>query len=95
MLSLKLNERRQSPRRRISRMAKLQFANGALPRECLVTNLSDGGVRLHVEGVDVPDQFVLLLLGEEGGMRPRDCTVIWRLGFEVGAEFVSDSARRA
>ena len=47
-------------------MAKIQLANGSLPRECLVTNMSDGGVRLHVEGVEVPDQFVLLLSGDEG-----------------------------
>jgi hypothetical protein len=54
----------------------------------LVTNVSDGGVRLHIEGAEVPDQFVLLLSGEGRNVRPRDCRVIWRLGFEVGAEFV-------
>jgi hypothetical protein len=95
VLSLKPKERRDSPRRLINRMAKLQFGNGSLPRDCLVTNISEGGVRLHVEGVEVPDQFVLLLSGEEGKMRPCDCKVIWRLGFEVGAEFVPFSARTA
>jgi hypothetical protein len=95
VLSLKLKERRQSPRYLINRVAKLQAGNGALPRECLITNMSDGGVRLHIEGVEVPDRFVLLISGEGEKPRPRDCRVIWRLGFEVGAEFVGFEPRLA
>jgi hypothetical protein len=92
---LKPKERRHSPRQLINRMAKIQLANGSLPRECLVTNMSDGGARLHVKGVEVPDLFVLLLSGDEGKIRPRDCKVIWRLGFEIGAEFLGLSGHPA
>jgi hypothetical protein len=81
-------ERRRSPRRLISRTAKIQLATGTLPRDCLITDISTGGVRLHVEGFEVPDEFVLHLSGE--GI-PKECTyrVVWRLGHEVGARFVS------
>jgi hypothetical protein len=87
------NDRRQSKRRTISRLAKIQVAGGAFPRDCLLTNISDGGVRLHVEGIDVPDRFVLLLSDDRGSAKPRDCNVVWRLGYELGAEFI-DTARR-
>lgn len=96
---LKPQERRNSPRQTLNRMAKIQLGNGSLPRECLVTNISDGGVRLHVEGFDVPDEFVLLLSGEGVAEKERHYRVVWRLGFEIGAEYMgavqrSDPARR-
>jgi hypothetical protein len=53
-----------------------------------------GEVRLHVEGFEVPDQFVLLISNGDGGARPRDCKVAWRLGFELGAEFLDLPGRR-
>jgi hypothetical protein len=95
VLALKLKERRRSPRQLINRAAKLQAANGALPRDCLITNMSHGGVRLHIEGAEVPDRFVLLISAEGEKPRPRDCRVIWRLGFEVGVEFVGFEPRLA
>ena len=68
-------------------MAKIRFANGALPRDCLITDISTGGVRLHVEGFHVPDDFVLLFGGED---LAKECSyqVVWRFGHEVGARFV-------
>jgi hypothetical protein len=88
MHAAKTNERRRSPRRLINRMAKIQLANGTLPRDCLVTDISAGGVRLHVEGFEIPDDFVLLLSGENVA---QECNyqVAWRLGHEIGARFVS------
>src|SRR4051794_25557585 len=86
-----MTDKRRSQRKTISRHAKIQFSNGSLPRDCLITDISEGGVRLHVEGVDVPDQFVLLLTDGGGTTRPRDCSVVWRLGLELGAEFMSAS----
>ena len=56
-----MQEKRKSQRQPISRYAKLQLPGGSLPRDCLVTDMSEGGVRLHVEGVDVPEQFAVLL----------------------------------
>jgi hypothetical protein len=85
--------RRQSKGFGISRHAKIQLAGSSLPRDCRLTNISEGGVRLHVEGIDVPDRFVLLLSDDRGSARPRDCSVVWRLGYELGAEFTDSSGR--
>jgi hypothetical protein len=86
-------DQRRSRRRSISRHAKIQVSGGALPRDCLITDISDGGVRLHVEGVDVPDRFVLLVSDGNGSARPRDCSVVWRLGLELGAKFTVAAGR--
>jgi hypothetical protein len=69
-------------------MAKIHVATGTLPRDCLITDISDGGIRLHVEGFEVPDEFVLLLTGQDGTAEERTYRVMWRLGYEIGAEFV-------
>src|SRR4051812_45790287 len=83
-----LIDRRKSARHAISRLAKVKTAGGTLPRDCLVTDISDGGARLHVEGMDVPDRFVLVIADGDRRAKPRDCRVVWRLGFELGAEFL-------
>src|SRR5581483_12123487 len=81
-------ERRRARRRQISRLAKVQLGAGTLPRDCLITDMSTGGVRLHVEGFEVPNDFVLILSGE-GIAKECNYQVVWRLGHEVGARFVS------
>jgi PilZ domain-containing protein len=93
MYAVKTTERRRARRRSINRLARIQMGNGALPRECLVTDISTSGVRLHVEGYDVPDDFVLVLSGEDfqsGENLAKECNyrVVWRLGHEIGATFV-------
>lgn len=87
MYAVKSKERRRARRRLINRSAKIQVASGTLPRDCLITNISSGGVRLHVEGVEVPDNFVLVLSGDD---LAKECNyrVVWRLGHEIGAQFV-------
>ncbi|MGA2894612.1 MAG: PilZ domain-containing protein [Xanthobacteraceae bacterium] len=87
MYALQPDDRRRVRRRMINRMAKIQLGTGGLPRDCLITDISTGGVRLHVEGYDVPEEFVLLLSGEDIA---RECSyrVVWRLGHEIGAQFV-------
>jgi hypothetical protein len=89
-----LKEGRKTQCQSIKRIAKIFVGVDALPRDCLVTDISDGGVRLHVEGTAVPDQFSLMVQTDPP-MR-RQCRVIWRLGYEIGAEFVASetSARR-
>jgi hypothetical protein len=89
-----LKEKRKSQRKTVNRHAKIQAGAGALPRDCLVSDISEGGVRLHVENVDVPDRFALLLADGEGHTWPRDCRVVWRLGHEVGAKFLDLAGRR-
>jgi hypothetical protein len=58
-------------------------------RDCLILDISDGGVRLYVGGLNVPDQFNLLL-GEDV---VSECyyEVIWRRDREIGAKLVSPS----
>src|ERR1700739_1583150 len=88
-----VEERRRSRRRQINRVAKIQFGNGGLPRDCLITDISDGGVRLHVEGFDVPDEFVLLVSGDDVAAKERAYKVVWRLGYEIGAKFLGHVRR--
>ena len=75
-------ERRQHPRYTINRIAKLQADSGSLPRDCMITDMSKQGARLFAAGVDVPDQFDLLISGDKGIRR--GCQVVWRLGGEIG-----------
>jgi hypothetical protein len=55
-----------------------------LPRDCTITDISDGGVKVIAEYVDVPPEFTIIL--SEG--RPRQCRLAWRIGCEFGAQFV-------
>jgi len=89
----KPQERRLSHRRILNRMAKILVGNGTLPRDCLVTDISDGGVRLHIEGFDVPDEFVLMLSGDGFSNKERAYQVVWRLGYEIGAKFLRSVQR--
>jgi hypothetical protein len=77
-------ERRGAQRYTLDRFAKLQVP-GSLPRDCLIVDISDSGVRIHAEQFDVPDEFLILISGAR--QERRECRVVWRLGFEVGAEF--------
>jgi PilZ domain len=77
--------RRRTERHPMRGLAKIMFGTGSLPRDCWVSDISDGGVRLHAEGVAVPDEFTLMLPGVGGR---RECRVVWRLGHEIGAEFI-------
>ncbi len=79
-------ERRQAERHKINRLAKVQAGVGTLPRDCLLVDISEAGVRLHAESIEVPDEFRLLLSGDE--TQNRTCQVVWRLGYEIGAKFI-------
>lgn len=80
-----MRERRGTQRYTLDRFAKIQVP-GSLPRDCQIVDISDGGIRIHAEQVDVPDEFLILISGVRH--ERRECRVVWRLGFEVGAEFV-------
>lgn len=92
MLGFKRKERPQNRRRSERHLVRgpAQLVFGSLPRDCWVSDISDGGVRLHAEGVAVPDEFTLLLAGRKDR---RECRVVWRLGHEIGAEFVDSRAQ--
>ncbi len=79
-----LANRRRSERRQCSRVAKIQFGTGSLPRDCTITDMSDGGVKVIAEYLDIPAQFSILF----STGRPRQCRLAWRIGCELGAEFI-------
>jgi PilZ domain len=87
MRSLNSKERRTVPRYPLARMAKIQLGYDAQPAYCIITDISDGGVRLYLNGLEVPDEFVLLLSGDGPAMDGR-FRVVWREGNEVGAKYV-------
>ena len=45
-------------------------------------------MRLHVDGFEVPDEFVLVLTGHHVTQESR-YKVVWRLNQELGAKFIS------
>jgi hypothetical protein len=77
-------DRRKSERCSYHGAAKIQFGVGSLPRDCTITDISDGGVRVIAENLDVPAEFTLIL----STGRPRLCRLAWRIGCEFGAQFI-------
>jgi hypothetical protein len=58
---------------------------GSLPRDCTIVDVSEGGVRMIVENLDVTDEFTILFA--EGR---RQCRLAWRIGCEFGAQFIDE-----
>ncbi len=85
--------RRRSQRRVLNRPAKIQFGAGNLQCDCIVTDISDGGVRLRIQSADVPDEFVLLFAEDGYSSKERAYKVVWRLGHELGAKFLGQARR--
>ena len=56
-----------------------------LAHDCILIDISERGVRVHIAGFDVPDEFVLVQSGD-GVVRESKYKVVWRRGHEVGAE---------
>ena len=85
MPTANVTDKRQSPRRLVNRVMKILVDDNAPPRDCLLADISTGGVQLCVEGFEVPDEFVLLLSGN--GLH-RECRyrVVWRVGRQIGAK---------
>jgi hypothetical protein len=83
-------ERRATQRYPLDRLAKIQVGPDIPPLYCLVTDTSEGGVRINfdVNGFEIPDEFMLLLAGD-GPARAGKYRVTWRIGQEVGAKLVS------
>ncbi len=81
-------ERRSEPRQRVEYLATLITGKDA-PRYCLVTDMSDGGVRVNAVGYKVLDEFGLRLTGHA---IPKWYRVIWRIGRNVGAKLIDPAA---
>ncbi len=78
-------ERRKSERLAVRTSAKILLRDVAAPLDCVVTNISDGGARIHLRSADLPDVFSMQFA--DGG-KPRDCRVVWRQGGEIGVAFI-------
>ena len=86
-------ERRKFPRRAVSEVVRLELSNGApvSPPGLLVTDISDGGVRLFAQNVDIPARFALVFA--ESGIR-RECRKVWQIGDEIGVEFAGKPSKK-
>lgn len=84
-------ERRKNSRRTINRVAQFHSEVSPLPRTCMVTDISGTGARLYSE-IDLPPVFILSVTGEGVELR-RECRVVWRLGGELGVEFIDRVSR--
>ena len=81
-----LKERRKVARQMINRVAQFHSEAGVMPRTCMVTDISENGARLFSE-LPMPPTFTLSI-SAEGGNTMRECRVVWRLGGELGVEFI-------
>jgi PilZ domain len=84
-------EKRRLRRHTLARTAQYHSGLGALPRSCIVIDISDGGARLYSE-IDPPEEFSLTLT-IEGKEMARECRVVWRLGGELGVAFTDRGGR--
>jgi hypothetical protein len=85
-------ERRKHQRFQFNRVGKFYTENGALPRECLIIDISEEGARIVVPDAAVPNQFNLLISGDRATRE--HCEVAWRLGDEVGVRFIGDRLKQ-
>jgi hypothetical protein len=95
MSLLEVDEQRRSPRQRLGRLATIKLGAGMPPRYVLVTNVSDDGVRLLLNGIEAIDEFVLLFHGNGGPARDGTYRLAWRKDNDVGAKFISTATQSA
>jgi PilZ domain len=93
MSSPGVEEKRQTERYHLGRLAAIFLGDDAVPHYCLVSDFSESGVRIQSDRSKIPDQFVLVFASS---LPHRNGTykVVWRKGGIVGAEFVSAAAPR-
>lgn len=83
-----LGERRRETRHSINRMAKIVLESGAHAGDCIITDISDRGARLHTEATNIPTSFQLMIFADKPIRQ--ECQVVWQLGCEIGVEFTND-----
>ena len=50
----------------------------------MITDVSDGGVKIIAEYPEIPSEFTVIF----SAGRSRACRLAWRIGHEFGAQFV-------
>ena len=79
-----LGDRRKGVRYRIRQAALIDLDDGAMRRECIISDVSETGARLTVPcGNDLPKEFTLLV--------PRRCRIVRRVDGQVGVAFIEYS----
>ncbi len=82
-----IDERRASERENSLLWAKVVFPDRSTRLDCVVLNLSEGGIKIQVAPTALlPKEFSLRL---ERGKPERLCRTVWRIGGDVGAKFIS------
>jgi hypothetical protein len=84
MAALGFNDRNYE-RKAIVLAATMALGEGVAPRDCIILDISDGGARLDVGPLPVPETFTLLL-SANGNVR-RACVLRWRKEHQIGVEF--------
>jgi PilZ domain len=80
-------ELRKHPRKQIHHAAWIYLGGDTPLRSCTIYDISNTGVRITLATEEeIPAEFTLLLTAD--GRARRRCSVIWRDGFNVGAEFI-------
>ena len=79
------DNRRRSQRYAFNGRAKIHFGVGMLARDCTIIDISDGGVRVIAENLEIPETFTLIFATGES----RECRLAWRIGCEFGAQYLS------
>ena len=87
MFSSKPEERRQASVAGLGGWRRFSLETVLSLTHRLVTDISAGGVRIHINGFKVPDEFVLLFPGD-GPTQSGNYKVAWRRDQDVGAKFI-------
>ena len=51
----------------------------------MISDMSDGGVKIIADYPEIPPEFTVIF---STGQRPRACKMAWRIGCELGAQFI-------
>ncbi|TXN78348.1 PilZ domain-containing protein [Methylobacterium sp. WL8] len=82
-----MTERRNLPRKRVLKAAKIIFSHGGSVMDCTVRNVSNAGAKLTLpSSVGVPETFTLVI---EADGTQHACKLIRRESEAVGVQFVS------
>jgi hypothetical protein len=90
LLSSPHEKRRELRHYHLGRLAKVISREG-VSHFCLVTDFSDGGVRINTAGFRIPDEFALYFSGD-GRFKNGTYVVVWRNDPVVGAKLISASS---
>jgi len=84
---VKTTEQRRAPRRKLGVAVQIDCGGDLPPQRCVLSDVSSTGAKLvSVAAPDVPDEFDLLLAGENGPRRRS--AVVWRTKTSLGVKFV-------